>query len=407
MVDEETARRELGLLAASPEEVCEALRREALGLLSREEAEGIIGEIGAHVGRTRALLYRFHQGQGWKALGYPSWKACYESRFGLEQTHIFRELKAAEIEQALAEDSPMGEWGVIPERHLRPLARFKTPDEWRALWSRAHEAANGSGITGALVQRVVEEWLEQARQEELVLVGDQVRNKPRGTARLNRTNQKVSWAWWTWNPVTGCLHDCPYCYARDIANRFYAQGFAPTFLADRLDAPHNTPLPEDPDPRSRRVFACSMADLFGKWVPQEWIDAVFKVVREESQWTYLFLTKFPQRLAELNWPDNAWVGTTVDRQYRVAIAEKAFRGVKAGIKWLSCEPMLEPLKFTSLEMFDWVVIGGASRSSQTPESFPDFEWLVDVYNQARAAGCKVYFKENTWTAAMRAPMEEP
>jgi pyruvate-formate lyase-activating enzyme len=28
---------------------------------------------------------------------------------------------------------------------------------------------------------------------------------------------------WSWNPVTGCLHDCPYCYARDIANRFYRE----------------------------------------------------------------------------------------------------------------------------------------------------------------------------------------
>lgn len=224
---------------------------------------------------------------------------------------------------------------------------------------------------------------------------------------LNRTNKKVDWAWWTWNPVTGCLHDCPYCYARDIANQYYPQKFVPTFHADKLAAPRNTPLPKSDDPGSRRVFTCSMADLFGNWVPQEWIDAVFAEMRDNPQWEFLCLTKFPQRLASLEWPENAWMGTTVDRQYRVEIAEKAFRDVKAGVKWLSCEPMLEPLKFSSLEMFDWVVIGGASRSTQTPESWPDFEWVVDLYNQARAAGCKVWIKPNGIGERTRVPKEIP
>jgi protein gp37 len=150
-----------------------------------------------------------------------------------------------------------------------------------------------------------------------------------------------------------------------------------------------------------------MADLFGKWVPQEWIDAVFEQVRDNQQWEFLFLTKFPQRLAEIDWPNNAWVGTTVDRQYRVDIAEKAFRGVKAGVKWLSCEPMLEPLQFKSLEMFDWVVIGGASKSSQTPEFWPPFEWVVDLYQQARESGCKVWFKPNAISGLTECPREIP
>lgn len=222
--------------------------------------------------------------------------------------------------------------------------------------------------------------------------------------KFNRTNDMVDWAWWTLNPVTGCWHGCDYCYARDIANRFtnaFPTGFEPTFHPDRLSAPTNTKLPDEAatDIRAKNVFVSSMGDLFGKWVPDEWILRVFEMVINNPQWNFLFLTKFPQRLQEIcdklgGFPDNAWVGTTVDTQARVKVAEKAFGKIKAKIKWLSCEPLLENLTFTSLKMFDWVVIGGQSKSSKTPEFQPQMEWVSNLFLQARNAGCKVYRKEN-------------
>jgi protein gp37 len=99
-------------------------------------------------------------------------------------------------------------------------------------------------------------------------------------------------------------------------------------------------------------------------------------------------------MAEFGIPTNAWMGTTVDLQVRVASAEAAFEKVNAGVRWLSVEPMLEPLKFNHLERFDWIVIGGASRSSKTPEWKPPAEWIHDLENQARQAGCKIYEKTN-------------
>ena len=39
---------------------------------------------------------------------------------------------------------------------------------------------------------------------------------------MNKT--KIDWCDSTWNPVTGCLHGCEYCYARGIANRFSSHG---------------------------------------------------------------------------------------------------------------------------------------------------------------------------------------
>ena len=115
-----------------------------------------------------------------------------------------------------------------------------------------------------------------------------------------------------------------------------------------------------------------MSDLFGKWVPEEWILQVFESVKKSPDWNFLFLTKFPQRLQEINdklggFPENVWVGTTVDTQARVALAEKAFKNIDAKVKWLSIEPMLEPLKFSSLDMFDMIAVGGQSRTTKEPE----------------------------------------
>jgi protein gp37 len=210
----------------------------------------------------------------------------------------------------------------------------------------------------------------------------------------------IEWAQWSWNPITGCKHDCPYCYARDIAQRFtnlYRNGFDPSIWPARFSAPGNTKVPSiaEQDVAYRNVFTGSMADIFGRWVPAKWIELLIDAVRGNPQWNFLFLTKFPQRVHEFGqMPENAWMGTTVDCQERVANAEKAFAKMGGGIKWLSIEPMLTPLKFTRLELFDWVVIGGASKSAQTPAWVPPFDWIADLHAQARAAGCAVYHKEN-------------
>ena len=219
-------------------------------------------------------------------------------------------------------------------------------------------------------------------------------NKQSDTAEDSMGN--IEWAAWSWNPVTGCKHDCSYCYARDIAQRFYPQGFEPTLHPDRLAAPYQTRLPADAarDITKRNVFSNSMSDLYGRWVPQEWIDAVFKAMSDNPQWNFLTLTKFPKRAAELVYPENVWIGTSVDLQVRVKAAEEAFAKIECGVKWLSLEPLIEPVKFTRPELFSWVVIGGASRSSQTPEWTPPAEWIVRVASQFLEHGARIYLKTN-------------
>jgi len=214
-------------------------------------------------------------------------------------------------------------------------------------------------------------------------------------------NDDIEWAQWSWNPVTGCQHNCPYCYARDIALKprmksVYPYGFEPTLHPLRLLAPQAVKVPEkaEEDERYRNVFTGSMADLFGRWVPDEWIEAVLTQVRSAPQWNFLFLTKFPNRMAEFEFPKNAWVGTSVDLQVRIPAVEKAFARVNATVKWLSIEPLLQPLKFRRLDLFQWIVIGGASKSSKTPAFYPPFDWIMDLRAEAKARNIPVYMKTN-------------
>jgi protein gp37 len=234
-------------------------------------------------------------------------------------------------------------------------------------------------------------------------VRERVQNTPKAKPTFNQTTDSIEWAKWTWNPVTGCKHGCKYCYARDIAYRYpdgFPKGFEPNFIPSRLEAPANTKLPEKKNEGNRNVFVCSMADLFGDWVPEEWIDAVLCSCAKSPEWNFIFLTKNPKRLVGIGWPDNAWVGTTVDCQSRVEAAVSAFRAMREGEKcpsvtFVSCEPLNEPLSFDGgLSFFDWVIIGGRSQSNGMPAFQPEWEWVESLHYEARMAGCKVYWKPN-------------
>lgn len=108
---------------------------------------------------------------------------------------------------------------------------------------------------------------------------------------MNRS--KIEWCDSTWNPVTGCLHGCEYCYARGIAKRFGFGAYEPdinkrVLLEPPVSAGKKVPYPFNFEPtfhkyrldeysikKGRTIFVCSMADLFGEWVPDEWIEEVF------------------------------------------------------------------------------------------------------------------------------------
>jgi len=227
---------------------------------------------------------------------------------------------------------------------------------------------------------------------------------------FNSTNDSVSWASWTWNPVTGCNHGCKFCYAREIANSdrmaaVYPFQFAPAYHDYRLTAPANTKRPKSDHAPDGRVFVCSMADLFGKWVPDQWIKSVFDAAIASPEWEYLFLTKWPKRYSMLAALPKAWFGASIIKQAdvdRVTRDMTSFEVHSGIVRWISLEPMLEPIKFDDLSWCDLVVIG-AQTSTRQPEGFvpafsPKFEWVADVVAQCIEQGVPYYLKPNLLTA---------
>jgi len=211
---------------------------------------------------------------------------------------------------------------------------------------------------------------------------------------FNRTNSNIDWAKYSWNPVTGCLNGCNYCYARDIAKRFNPQGFHPYLWLDRLQAPFNMPKPKGHSITDRSVFVCSMADLFGPWIPESCIQAVLEPVSKTPWFTYIFLTKFPERLPEIHFPSNCWVGATVDTQARVQRTQQALEMVRAPVRFISLEPFQEPILFYDLSMLDWLIIGGRSRTSRCPEFQPKLAWVKAVLAVADCYNIPIYMKPN-------------
>jgi protein gp37 len=206
----------------------------------------------------------------------------------------------------------------------------------------------------------------------------------------------IEWTEATWNPITGCSHisaGCVHCYAERMALRLqaagmpkYKNGFEVTTHEKELLTPQGWRKPHD-------VFLCSMGDLFHENVPPEFIQRVFDVMKSCRQHRFQVLTKRSQRLMQLAptlpWPDNVWMGVTVEDARNVnRIADLV--ATPAKVKFLSVEPLLGDVGHLPLEGIDWVIVGGESGPGARPMKK---EWVLSVKNQCELADVAFYFKQ--------------
>jgi len=226
------------------------------------------------------------------------------------------------------------------------------------------------------------------------------------------TRTGIEWTDATWNPVTGCTKvssGCDHCYAETLAKRrlhdIYirrlpvvdspvnrADPFAVRLWPERLDQPLRWAEP-------RMVFVNSMSDLFHHDVPESFVCQIVDMMLKADWHTYQVLTKRPARAARFwernRWrfglatmPAHIWIGASVENQdvdYRV----RHLKMVPAAVRFLSCEPLLGPMRL-DLDTIHWVIVGGESGPLRRAMNL---DWARDIRDQCLRRGVPYFFKQ--------------
>ena len=246
---------------------------------------------------------------------------------------------------------------------------------------------------------------------------------------------KIDWCDSTWNPVTGCRHGCPYCYARGITRRFvsrkgceviepetyciaasdgselyevneqayflnkedssrykciYPHGFIPTLHRYRLGEYKDKQKP-------RNIFVGSMTDIFAEYIPNRWRREVFNVCEDALQHNYLFLTKNPAKYLELvkcgELPkgNNFWYGSTAPTPNTKYFYDESHQYHT----FLSIEPILEDFGCTAkyATFPEWIIIG-AETGNRKDKVIPKREWIENIVNHCRKRNIPVFMKSS-------------
>lgn len=246
----------------------------------------------------------------------------------------------------------------------------------------------------------------------------------------------------TWNSLRGTVgrwhcvkvsEGCRRCYAERLNLRFSGIPYRAGADTIRLDQR----ILEQPQHwrRSRKIFVCSMTDLFGEHVGVDMIQSVFDVMTSSvaKHHTFMVLTKRARRMAQIlphlrfpggtKWQDrpspNVWIGVSVENQKTADERIPLLLDMPATIRWVSYEPALGPVDFERwpcrgcnhpgnivmawnpngrccicdgkrFEWPDWIVVGGESGSGA--RSF-DLAWARSTIRACKTAGVPVFVKQ--------------
>ena len=217
------------------------------------------------------------------------------------------------------------------------------------------------------------------------------------------TQSKIEWTEQTWNPTVGCTKispGCKNCYAETMSRRLkamgvhgYENGFRLTLMPDRLAEPLERRKPTV-------YFVNSMSDLFHEKVPFDYVRRIFEVMARSPQHTFQVLTKRAERMAEfcrdIEVSENVWLGVSVENRKYGVPRIPVLQTIRAQVRFLSVEPLLEDVGSIDLSGIQWVIVGGESGSKARPMKPA---WVENVKRQCDAAGVAFFFKQwGTWGA---------
>lgn len=198
---------------------------------------------------------------------------------------------------------------------------------------------------------------------------------------------RIDWCDYTWNAVWGCLHTCPYCYARATAKRYGKEicgrdDFVPTWIERNFQKP----FPKAPS----KIFVNSMSDP--AFYEKEWLDRISEKIRTAPDHRFLWLTKSPQFYNRYTLPENCWLGTSWDGSSKGDTFEPAY---KDRLHFLSIEPLLyEPeVKCVDWRGVKWAIIGAES-GNRKGKVVPTLDWIKDIVTECRAHGIAVFMKKS-------------
>lgn len=214
------------------------------------------------------------------------------------------------------------------------------------------------------------------------------------------TQTAIEWTDATWNPVSGCTkvgRGCDHCYAERLAERFrgtpghpFEHGFDLTLRPHKLSEPLAWRRP-------RRIFVNSMSDLFHKDIPREFLDRVFDTM-EQARWhNFQVLTKrsslmrsyVNRRYVSGSAPAHIWVGVSIEDRRSIGRLGHLAQ-TRAGVRFVSFEPLLEDLGQLDLENIHWAIVGGESGPKARPV---DPNWVRSIREQCALQDVAFFFKQ--------------
>jgi protein gp37 len=258
---------------------------------------------------------------------------------------------------------------------------------------------------------------------------------------------KIEWAHYTFNCWRGCAKvspGCANCYAETMSRRNpkVLGEWGPDGTRVVAAEPYwRLPAKWDREAAAagerRRVFCASLADVFENR-PELVAPRVrlYHLIQETPNLDWLLLTKRPENVRRFhggggvprswpeNMPPNVWLGTSVEDQARADERIPHLLRTPAAVRFLSCEPLLGPLRLGNWiardcpscggvgpdapgfgdadpdcrrcegrgapEDIHWAIVGGESGPGARP---CDVNWVRSLVRQCREADVPCFVKQ--------------